>query len=60
MTDACSCAPANKKGKQDSAGLDMPPAILGELVKFELGTVLAVLLVRRRRRGEVVAGHASV
>ena len=31
-----------------------------ELVKFGLGTVLAVLLVRRRRRGEVVAGHASV
>ena len=27
-----------------------------ELVKFGLGTVLAVLLVRRRRRGEVVVG----
>lgn len=28
-----------------------------ELVKFGLGTVLAVLLVRRRRRSEVVAGQ---
>jgi hypothetical protein len=30
-----------------------------ELVKFGLGTVLAVLLVRRRKRGEPVAGQAG-
>lgn len=30
-----------------------------ELVKFALGTVLAVLLVRRRRRGELVADQAA-
>jgi hypothetical protein len=30
-----------------------------ELVKFGMGTVLAVLLVRRRRRSEVVMGQAA-
>src|SRR5689334_13835082 len=30
-----------------------------ELVKFGLGTVLAVLLVRRRRRGEVATGSVG-